>query len=77
MKVSVSIPEQDLRFLDDYAEDKGLGSRSAAVHEAIVALRQMALTLEAEQAIAEWYDSGEAEVWDVTVADGLESDVPR
>jgi len=37
----------------------------------------MALTLEAEQAIAEWYDSGEAEVWDVTVADGLESDVPR
>lgn len=77
MKVSVSIPEQDLRFLDEYVVGKGLDSRSAAVHEAIGALRQMALTLEAEQAIAEWYDSGEAEVWDVTVADGLESDVPR
>jgi Arc/MetJ-type ribon-helix-helix transcriptional regulator len=77
MKVSVSIPEQDLRFLDDYVVDNGLGSRSAGVHEAIGALRQMALTLEAEQAISEWYDSGEAEVWDVTVADGLESDVSR
>lgn len=77
MKVSVSIPEQDLRFLDDFVADKGLGSRSAGVHEAIGALRHMALSLEAEQAIAEWYDSGEAEVWDVTVADGLESDVPR
>ena len=77
MKVSVSIPEQDLRFLDDYVVAEGLDSRSAGIHEAIGALRQMALTLEAEQAIAEWYDSGEAEVWDVTVADGLESDVPR
>lgn len=77
MKVSVSIPEQDLRFLDDYVVDKGLGSRSAGVHEAIGALRQMALTLEAEQAIVDWYDSGEAEVWDVTVADGLGSDVSR
>jgi len=35
----------------------------------------MALTQEAEQAIAEWYDSGEAELWDVTVADGLELDL--
>ncbi|MFD2797554.1 hypothetical protein ACFS27_28625 [Promicromonospora vindobonensis] len=29
------------------------------------------LTLEAEQAIVEWYDSGEAEMWDVTVAVGI------
>lgn len=34
----------------------------------------MSVTLEAEQAIAEWFDSGEAEVWDVAVADGLKID---
>lgn len=34
----------------------------------------MSVTLEAEQAIVEWYDSGEAEVWDATVSDGLASD---
>jgi hypothetical protein len=34
----------------------------------------MSVTREAEQAITEWYDSGDAEVWDVTVSDGLASD---
>ena len=34
----------------------------------------MPVTLEAEQAITEWYDSGDAEVWDVAVSDGLASD---
>jgi hypothetical protein len=34
----------------------------------------VSVTSEAEQAIAEWLDSGEAEVWDVAVADGLEFD---
>lgn len=31
----------------------------------------MSVTLEAEQAIVEWYHSGEAEIWDATVFDGL------
>jgi hypothetical protein len=34
----------------------------------------MPVTQEAEQAITEWCDSGEAEVWDVAVADGLKVD---
>lgn len=77
MKVSVSIPDQDLRFLDEYVAEEGLPSRSAGVQRAIGALRQMALSLEYEEAIADWYASGEAEVWDVTVGDGLETDAPR
>lgn len=34
----------------------------------------MSVTLEAEQAITDWYDSGDAEVWDVVVSDGLAPD---
>lgn len=77
MKVSVSIPDQDLRFLDRFVADENLGSRSAGVQRAIGALRQMALTLEYEEAIADWYDSGDAEAWDATVGDGLGSDASR
>jgi hypothetical protein len=38
MKLSVSLPEEDVIFLNDYAEAHAL-SRSAAVHEAIRGLR--------------------------------------
>ena len=38
MKVSVSIPDEDVRFLDEYARDQGLDSRSAAVHRAVVSV---------------------------------------
>jgi hypothetical protein len=34
----------------------------------------MSVTLEAEQAITDWYDSGDAEVWDVVVSVGLAPD---
>ena len=33
MKVSVSLPGEDVRFLDEYAREQGLESRSAAVHK--------------------------------------------
>ena len=39
MKVSVSLPGDDVRFLDEYAKDRGLHSRSAAVHKAVRLLR--------------------------------------
>ena len=35
MKLSVSLPEDDVLFLDGYARERGAGSRSAAVHDAV------------------------------------------
>ncbi len=32
MKVSVSLPDSDVDFLDTYASTQGLASRSAALH---------------------------------------------
>ena len=39
MKVSVSLPGEDVEFLDAYAKEQRLDSRSAALHRAIRLLR--------------------------------------
>jgi Arc/MetJ-type ribon-helix-helix transcriptional regulator len=72
MKISVSLPEEDVAFLDDYAKEAEGSSRSAAVHDAIALLRTAHLMTDYAQAFDEWIDSGEAAVWDAVVADGLE-----
>ena len=39
MKVSVSLPDDDVEFLDAYAETNGIASRSAVLHKAVRLLR--------------------------------------
>lgn len=70
MKVSVSLPDDDVAFLDDYAHANAR-SRSAAVHEAIAVLRQGTLAEAYAQAFDEWETAGDGELWEPTVADGL------
>lgn len=70
MKVSVSLPPEDVQFLDEYAQRRDR-SRSAAVHEAIDALRNGALADAYEQAWEEWDTSGESRLWEQAVSDGL------
>ncbi|WP_166849207.1 antitoxin [Isoptericola sp. BMS4] len=77
MKVSVSLKDRDLRYLDAYAQRKGLPSRSATVHAAIKALQACELEAEYEEAIDEWASSDDAQAWDATVGDGLDADAPR
>jgi Arc/MetJ-type ribon-helix-helix transcriptional regulator len=73
VKVSVSLPDEDVQYLDAYAHAQGLGSRSAALHKAVRLLRAAELGAEYEQAWAEWDDSDEAVEWERTAADGLAS----
>jgi Arc/MetJ-type ribon-helix-helix transcriptional regulator len=70
MKVSVSLPDEDVRFLDEYAHANGHPSRSAALQAAVRLLRASELAGAYEAAWDEWESSGESEAWDVTVADG-------
>jgi Arc/MetJ-type ribon-helix-helix transcriptional regulator len=67
MKISVSLPEEDVTFLDSYTAS----SRSAAIHEAINLLRQEGLKKEYEAAFEEWDGTEDARLWDNTVADGI------
>ena len=71
MKVSVSLPAEDVDFLDEYAREQGLDSRSAAVHKAVRLLRAAELGPAYEAAWDEWAQSGEEGAWASTIGDGL------
>jgi Arc/MetJ-type ribon-helix-helix transcriptional regulator len=71
MKVSVSLPDDDVEFLDEYAYAKGIASRSAAVHRAIRLLRATELGPAYEDAWTQWENSDDSELWDAATSDGL------
>ncbi|MBA3619676.1 MAG: ribbon-helix-helix domain-containing protein [Actinomycetota bacterium] len=71
MKVSVSLPEDDVAFLDAYARAQGYGSRSAVVHQAVRLLRVGELGEAYEDAWREWTSSGEADAWEAAISDGV------
>jgi hypothetical protein len=70
MKLSLSIPVADVEFLDAYAAEHALGSRSAAVHDAIRALRLTALPGSYAEAWEQWAQD-DADAWEPTAGDGL------
>lgn len=73
MKISVSLTDEDVEFVDVYARRQGVNSRSAVIREALRLLRANELGPEYAAAWDEWSGS-EEDVWDATVADGLAAD---
>lgn len=71
MKLSVSLPDEDVVFLDAYARTQGFQSRSAVVQRAVDLLRAAELGSAYEAAWAEWAAAEDARLWERTVADGL------
>jgi Arc/MetJ-type ribon-helix-helix transcriptional regulator len=71
MKVSVSLPTDDVEFLDSYARAQGIESRSAVLHKAVGLLRATQLGNAYEEAWDSWEASGEASAWEAVAADGL------
>lgn len=71
MKLSVSLSPEEVETLDKYARAAGLKSRSAAIQQAIKLLGDPELEDAYATAWQEWEDSGDADAWVVTVADGL------
>ncbi|MGB5759111.1 MAG: ribbon-helix-helix domain-containing protein [Acidimicrobiales bacterium] len=71
MKVSVSLPDEDVEYLDGYAKSQGLGSRSAALQKAVRLLRASELGAAYEDAWTEWVESDDGDVWEAATADGL------
>lgn len=71
MKISVSLPEEDVAVIDEFARAAGLRSRSAALHRAVTMLRLLQLEQDYEAAWDEWAASGEHEAWDTTSDDGI------
>ena len=77
MKLSVSLPEEDVEFLDAYARDQRIESRSAVLHQAIRLLRATELSDDYADAWDEWSASNDASAWDAVASDGLGADAAR
>jgi len=71
MKLSVSLPDEDVAFLDAYAKTHAAASRSAVVQEAVQALRLRDLGSAYRDALDEWASSDDVDLWDATAGDGL------
>ncbi|WP_030667757.1 ribbon-helix-helix domain-containing protein [Streptomyces rimosus] len=71
MKISVSLPEEDISFLDAYGKKTDADSRSAVIHAAIELLRASELEADYAQAWQEWDESDDARLWDGVSGDGI------
>jgi Arc/MetJ-type ribon-helix-helix transcriptional regulator len=71
MKISVSLPAEDVEFLDSYAHAQGINSRSAVVHKAVEILHSAQLSDAYEEAWGDWEKSGNADAWESVSQDGL------
>lgn len=71
MKVSISLPDEDVEFLDSYAEAQGLRSRSAVLQKAVRLLRGAELAPAYEEAFSSWDESEDAADWNVTAGDNI------
>jgi len=69
MKISVSLPSDDVAFLDSYARTRAYASRSAVLQQAVRVLRVDELRESYADAWGDWAATGEAEVWETTVGD--------
>ncbi len=72
MKLSVSMDSDDVDFIDHYAAEHAVGSRSAVMQKAVALLRAVELGDDYAAAWDEWARSDEADLWDASMSDGLD-----
>ncbi|MDQ1683921.1 MAG: hypothetical protein QOC82_658 [Frankiaceae bacterium] len=77
MKLSVSLPDEDIAFLDVYAATRGVPSRSAVLHRAVRLLCASELSDAYGNAWDEWTTSDDGVLWENVAADGLGADAAR
>jgi Arc/MetJ-type ribon-helix-helix transcriptional regulator len=70
VKVSISLPDDDVAFIDTYAERQGYPSRSAVLQQAVRLLRAAELGPAYDDAFTDWETSDDAVLWETTSADG-------
>lgn len=70
-KVSISLSDRDVAYLDAETRSGRFSTRSAAVQRAVQLLRESELADAYAQAYGEWADDADAMAWDEASADGL------
>jgi Arc/MetJ-type ribon-helix-helix transcriptional regulator len=67
----VSLPEDDVALVDEYARRRGRSSRSSVIHRAIELLRMAELEDAYADAWDEWDGAEQSEQWESTAGDGI------
>lgn len=75
MKLSVSIRDEDVEFIDRYADEHGVATRSRVVQRALSMLRAAELSDDYADAWQEW-SAADGDAWEATVGDGLDEPSP-
>ena len=70
MKLSISLPAEEVKFLDAYARSQGIKSRSGVIQAALRLLRTSELADDYTSAWSEW-DEEDDPAWDRSSRDGL------
>jgi Arc/MetJ-type ribon-helix-helix transcriptional regulator len=76
IKLSVSVAHQLAQFIERYQATHRVSTKSEVVERALELLQKSELKQQYAQAYREWAESGEAELWDITVGDGLDEQTP-
>ncbi len=74
MKLSISLSEKDIAFIDKQIAENGELSRSAVIRKAVELLRDAEIERLYAEYYGEWWDEEESALWDVILADGLEDE---
>lgn len=70
MKLSISLAEEEVGFVDAYARSQGIKSRSGVIQTALRLLRTSELADDYASAWTEWDEEGDR-TWDRSSRDGL------
>ena len=72
MKLSISLPAEEIAFLDGYARSQGIKSRSGVI---LAALRQLRMSELVDDYASAWAESDDEDdrLWDRSSSDGLTS----
>ena len=70
MKISVTLSDDEVRFLDEHARLHTYPSRAAVLRKAVRVLRSSTLGDAYADAWAQWEAPGEADVWASAANDG-------
>ena len=73
MKLSISLPEKDVAYIDRHLADHDEPSRSAVIRKAIERLREEELSEAYRQLWKEWGTEDDL-LWETTVGDGIEDE---
>ena len=77
MRIRLSLPDDDLAFIDDHVARHPGSSRASAIRDAIQLLREEELGEEYRAAFDEWHESGEDRLWNTVSGDGIEPESRR